>query len=404
MLTAETRARDFPGLDKQSYLNTAAESIPPACVGEALQDYWRDKLHGMKGRDAHFARLEECREIAARMIHRRPSEVSFCSSSAEAYNLLATALKLQPRHEVVVNDLDFPSGATPWLSRDCKVKVWKSRDGALLVEDLLPLLNERTRLAQTSLVSFVNGHRLDWAAFRNAVRSRAPRALISVDVTQALGRVVLDCQDADCLISSTHKWVLGIHGGCIVGIPRKRAEQLTTRAGGWFHLLNAFEADRFERVAPKPGAPSFSVGMPNFAAIYALNAALRYVNAVGVGNIARHADPLVAQLQQGLCELRVRPMTPPQRGGSGIVAFVHPQNAAIHAALERANIHVMHHAGRLRISLHGYNTVYDVERFLKTLKLFLNPTVAAGVRRRITLVPHPSASSRRRRRKVLRSR
>src|SRR2546428_12546093 len=127
MLTANTRARDFPGLEKRIYLNTAAEGIPPTCVHEALDDYWRDKLQGMKGRDAHFARLEACREIAARMIHRRPSEVSFCSCSAEAYNLLATALDLHPRDEVVVNDLDFPSGATPWLANRCRVKVWKSR-------------------------------------------------------------------------------------------------------------------------------------------------------------------------------------------------------------------------------------------------------------------------------------
>lgn len=401
MLTAQTRARDFPGLEKRIYLNTAAEGIPPTCVGEALQDYWRDKLQGMKGRDAHFARFEDCRKIAARMIHRRPAEVSFCSSSAEAYNLLATALNLQPRDEVVVNDLDFPSGATPWLSNRCRVRIWKSRNSALIVEDLLSLLNERTRLAQTSLVSFVNGHRLDWAAFRDAVRSRAPRALISVDVTQALGRVPLDCREADCIISSTHKWVLGIHGGCIVGITKERAAQLTTRAGGWFHLLNAFEADRFERVAPKPGAASFSVGMPNFAAIYALDAGLRYVDAVGVQNIARHADALVRQLQQGLLELGITPMAPPQRRGSGIVAFTHPQNAAIHAALERAKIHVMHSAGRLRISLHGYNTAEDLDQFLKTLRRFLNPTVAADVRRR-TGQERKSASSRRRLQRILR--
>jgi cysteine desulfurase/selenocysteine lyase len=371
MLTTKTRLRDFPGLEKRVYLNTAAEGIPPTCVREALQEYWRDKLQGMKGRDAHFARMEECREIAARMVHRRPAEVSFCSSSAEAYNLLSTTLNLQPRDEVVLNDLDFPSGVTPWLANRCRMKIWKSRNGVLNVEDLLPLLNERTRLSQTSLVSFVNGHRLDWTSFRNVVRSRAPNALISVDVTQALGRVMLDCRDADCLISSTHKWVLGIHGGCIVAIPRKRAGQLTTRAGGWFHLQNAFEADRFERIIFKKGAASFSVGMPNFAAIYALNAALRYMDAVGIENIAHHADPLVRQLQQGLVGLGVPPMSPPQRVGSGIVAFTHPQNAAIHARLERADIHVMHSAGRIRIALHGYNTAQDVDQFLKTLKKIL---------------------------------
>ncbi len=371
MLTESSRARDFPGLAKLTYLNTAAEGIPPTCVGAALQEYFQDKLRGMKGRDGHYARLEKCREIAARMIRRQPGEVSFCSCSAEAYNLLATTLDLQPRDEVVINDLDFPSGATPWLAARCQVKVWKARKGALELEDLQPLLSPRTRLAQTSLVSFVNGHRVDWPGFRTLVRAQAPQALISVDVTQALGRVVLDCTDADCLISSTHKWVLGTHGGCIVGIPKQRAKQLTVRAGGWFNLANAFDADRFDRVAYKVGAASFSAGMPNFAAIYALDAALRYVAAIGVDQIARHADPLVEQLHDGLGRLGVTPMAPYQRHGSGIVAFVHPNNAGVHAALQRAKIHVMHHAGRLRISLHGYNTTQDVERVLKALHKIL---------------------------------
>src|SRR6185436_9853769 len=122
----------------------------------------------------------------------------------------------------------------------------------------------------------------------------APHAIISVDVTQALGRIVLDCAGADIVISSTHKWSLGIHGGCIIGIPAAKAARLTTHAGGWLHLQNAFEADRFQRAVPKTGAASFSVGMPNFVALYALNASLRYLQGVGVAKIAAHADPLVA--------------------------------------------------------------------------------------------------------------
>ena len=51
MLTAATRTRDFPTLAGMTYLNTAAESIPPRCVGEALAQYWEDKQRGMRGRD-----------------------------------------------------------------------------------------------------------------------------------------------------------------------------------------------------------------------------------------------------------------------------------------------------------------------------------------------------------------
>ena len=280
MLTESTRLRDFPTLAGKAYLNTAAESIPPTCVGEAIQAYWHDKLLGMKGRDGHFAQVEACREISARMLGLKTDEVSFCSCSSEAYNLLATALNLTARDEVVVSDLDFPAGATPWLRavNAPAMRVWRAQEGALNTESLAPLLNERTRLVQVSLVSFYNGHRIAWAAFHETVRRLAPNAIVSVDITQALGRVVLDCADADILISSTHKWTLGIHGGCIIGIPARSAERLTTHAGGWYHLRNAFDADRFERAVPKSGAASFSVGMPNFVALYALNASLRYLD------------------------------------------------------------------------------------------------------------------------------
>lgn len=370
MLTEATRLQDFPTLAGMTYLNTAAESIPPRCTGEAIHAYWEDKLKGMKGRDGHFAQVEACREVCGRLLGLDKTEVSFCSCSSEAYNLLASALNLRPIDEVVVNDLDFPAGVTPWLRavETPTVKVWKAVDGVLELDALASLLNERTRLVQVSLVSFYNGHRLLWRIFRDTVRRFAPNAMLAVDVTQALGRVVLDCEGADIIISSTHKWTLGIHGGCIIGIPVDRAAKLTTHAGGWLHLQNAFEPDRFVRAVPKTGAASFSVGMPNFVALYALNASLRYLEGVGIAKIAEHADRLTAHVEEGLRGLGLKLMCPwNPKNASGIVAFQHPNSAEIHATLELENIHVMHHAGRIRVAVHGYNTEADAEKLVKVL-------------------------------------
>jgi selenocysteine lyase/cysteine desulfurase len=370
MLTDSSRLNDFPSLADRTYLNTAAESVPPLCVGEALREYWDDKLKGMRGRDPHFAKVEECREIGARFLGLSPAEVSFCSCSSEAYNLLASALALTEDDEVVVSDLDFPAGATPWLraKQPPIVRLWTADGGELERVNLVALLNGRTRLVQVSLVSFYNGHRIDWKPFVEAVRRLAPNALIAVDLTQALGRIEIDVEDADILISSTHKWALGIHGGCLVGIPRHNAEKLTTHAGGWFHLENAFEADRFERADPKPGAVSFSVGMPNFAALYALNASLRYLDEVGIDAIQAHADPLTSRLHDGLVQVGLQPLCPWRADRpSGIVSFQHARAAEIHESLEHAEVHVMHHAGRLRLAVHGYNTEADVERALEVL-------------------------------------
>ncbi len=370
MLTELTRLRDFPTLSDIAYLNTAAESIPPRCVGEALELYWQDKSRGMRGRDGHFAQVEACRDVSARMLGLQTGEVSFCSCSSEAYNLLASALQLSSHEEVVITDLDFPAGATPWLraAHPPITRLWEAREGVLHGQDLEALLNEDTRLVQVSLVSFYNGHRIAWRPFHETVRRLAPHALISVDVTQALGRIELDSVGADIVISSTHKWTLGIHGGCIIGVSQANAERLTTRAGGWLHLENAFEADRFERAVPKTGAASFSVGMPNFVALYALNASLRYLEQVGIANIATYADPLMARVEAGLTALGITPLCPWQPDNpSGIIAFKHDKSAIIHAALEKEEVHVMHSAGRIRIAVHGYNTAEDVDRLLSVL-------------------------------------
>jgi len=370
MLTDASRATDFAELERMTYLNTAAEGIPPRAVIDALGQYAQDKLLGMDGRKRHEAQWQTAREQTARAFGLSVDEVAICSCSSEAYNLAALALQLRVGDEVVINDLDFPAGATPWLQPTCPatVKVWRSRDGALRVEDLIPLLGPNTRLVSTSLVSFFNGYTIPLPAVAEAVRQHSP-ALLAADVTQALGRIPLDLSDVDLVVSSTHKWILASHGGGLVGVPAGRAGAWTVPAGGWFNLQNAFEADRFERTITKPGAASFAVGMPNYPAIYAINAGLGYVQSVGVSAIDDHARPLVLGCLEELKKLPVELLTPDEPDHiAGILAFRHPDAERIHRGLHEQNIHIMCHAGRLRIAIHGYNTAADVERVLQALR------------------------------------
>ena len=155
MLTAESRRRSFPSLEEITYLNSAAEGIPPLEVRDAFAEYFRDKQLGMDGRERHFAALEETKGLVAELYGLTASEIGICSCSSEAYNLAALALQLRNGDEVVINDLDFPAGATPWLLPTCPatVRVWKARESALRVEDLKALLTPKTRLVTVSQVS-----------------------------------------------------------------------------------------------------------------------------------------------------------------------------------------------------------------------------------------------------------
>lgn len=369
MLTAESRRHSFPQLAEMVYLNTAAEGIPPVAVGEALIQYFHDHQRGMDGRIAHAAQRDAVMALTAQLYGLTPEEIGLCSCSSEAYNLAALALQLQAGDEVIINDLDFPSGATPWLQPTCPatVKVWRSREGALQVEDLIPLLTPRTRLVTASLVSFYNGFMLPLPAVVEAVH-RHSAALLAVDVTQALGRIPLALTGVDLIVSSTHKWILGSHGGGLVGVPTHRSREWTIPAGGWFHLQDAFGADRFDRAVSRPGAASFGVGMPNYPALYAIRAGLDYIQSVGVAAIEAAARPLVHACLEGLQRLPVTLLTPPAHESiAGILAFRHPNFEAIHRQLHDQNIHVMAQAGRVRIAIHGYNTMVDVETLLRGL-------------------------------------
>jgi selenocysteine lyase/cysteine desulfurase len=370
MLTAESRARDFPTLTGRTYLNSAAEGIPPLAVQTALQDYFRDKQLGMDGRKPHAAQWEQVKSLTAEYFGLTADEIGICSCSSEAYNLAALALALKPGDEVVVNDLDFPAGATPWLQPSCAAtpRLWRHRDGALRCEDLVPLLNARTRLVTVSLVSFFNGFRIHLPEVIETVRRHSP-ALVAVDVTQAMGRIPLELAGADLIVSSTHKWILASHGGGLVGVPHARAREWTVPAGGWFNLEDAFGAKRFEKAVSKPGAASFAVGMPNYPAVYAVRAGLEYVRDVGVRAIDTATRPLVLHCLAELRKLPIEMLTPnsPEHV-AGILAFRHAKADELYARLHAANIHVMSHAGRLRVAIHGYNTAADIEHLLRELK------------------------------------
>ena len=370
MLSDSSRQADFPSLAGRSYLNTAAEGIPPATVVRALHQYAEDKLLGMDGRELHQAQREGAKREAASAYGLSADEVGICSSSSEAYNLAAMALQLREGDEVVINDLDFPSGATPWLQDACpaQTRVWRARAGALRVEDLEPLLGPHTRLVTASLVSFFNGYRIDEGELLRSVRAHSP-ALLALDVTQALGRIPLQLAGVDLVVSSTHKWILASHGGGLVGVPAARASEWTVPAGGWFHLQDAFGSGRFDRAVSKPGAASFSVGMPNYAAVYATRAGLAYIHSVGVAAVDRQTRPLVENCLAELKRLPVELLTPDEPEHlAGILAFRHPDAGRLHQELQAAGIHIMSHAGRLRVAIHGYNTTADIERLIRVLR------------------------------------
>ena len=173
-------ARSFPSLAGMAYLNSAAEGFLRSRLATRQRILPRQAARGRtRLAPAMLGRSQGTHRGLLRALGRGDRNLLLFIRGVQPRG---AALRLKEGDEVVVNDLDFPSGATPWLQPSCPAtsRVWRNRAGALRVDDLVPLLNTRTRLVTVSLVSFFNGFRIHLPEVVATVR-KASNALLAVD-------------------------------------------------------------------------------------------------------------------------------------------------------------------------------------------------------------------------------
>jgi cysteine desulfurase / selenocysteine lyase len=353
------------------YLDTSAEGLPVPECEKAVGEYYRAKTQGTPGRREFHAVETETIALAAELLGTSPANVALLSSASEALNVLASSIDWKPQDQVIVSDLEFPSNILPWLrlrQMGVEVVVARSDRGALRWEQIATLISPRTRLISLSLVSYKTGAYLPFVS-KLSEAARRVGAILSIDATQALGRCPVSLEGVDYLISSTFKWLLGPHGLAIVYVSPEFREKLNPAGVGWYSVKNVFTEDRFENYELKDGAGCLSPGMPNFPSIYGLRQSLRFLLQIGVANIHEELKPLVAQLRQGLADLGLNSLTPPEpEYASGIASFASPRAESIGALLEEKGIIVWAGDCRVRASVHLYNNASDVAKFLQVLE------------------------------------
>jgi selenocysteine lyase/cysteine desulfurase len=374
----------FPRAGEVTYLDTAAEGLPAPGVAESFAEYCRDKSQGTPGRKRFHQVEEETRALAARLLGSEPRHVTFLGSASEAFTALAGSIDFRPGDEVIISDLEFPSNVLPWLrlrQSGVQVRLVPARAGALRFEDVAERISSRTRLISLSLVSYKTGAYLPFVP-RLAVEAQRVGAVISIDVTQALGRIPVSLDGIDYLMSSSFKWLLGPHGLGIVYVSPRLRERINPVAIGWYSVPDCFQPDRFENYRLKEGAACLSSGMPNFPSLYALRRALEFVLAAGVERIHDDIRPVVKTIRDGIAEMGLPLLTPASAElASGVVAFEHPDAARIGAELRERNVIVWAGDGRVRASAHLYNDLDDAARYLEALRIVIanEAQVRAGI-------------------------
>lgn len=361
--------QEFFGLENTTWLYTGAESPVHKSVRAAVDAYMDERTLGPRGRAFNARQEEECREKLARLLSVTAVQIALLSNASEAISSVLLSLRLQPGDNIVLNTLEYPSAMLAGLSlgeQDVEVRIAPHNNWMLEAEDLLRLVDDKTRLVATSHVSYLSGTRLNYKKLYETLRTTP--TLLLLDATQSLGVLPVDANFADFTVSSTYKWLLGMHGAGVLAVNPQRTRHLNPPSAGWRSVPDLFSPQRFEKVERYGDARRFELGFPSFATIAALNASVEIILETGIQNIAEYSQSLGTDLLCRLEESGWEVMTPrdeKKRGAS--ISFVCPQGEKLAAALAEKSILCWGGDGRARFSIHGFNDEDDINRAVSTL-------------------------------------
>ena len=300
---------DFPILREKMYgkdlvfLDSAASAQKPRQVIEAMVNAYETGYANVHRGAYRLSALATDSFEAARGKVRKflnaasEKEIIFTRNGTESINLVAATYGrkfLSAGDEVVITHMEHHSNIVPWqLLRDEKDIVLKvapiDDQGNLLMPEFMDLIGERTKMIAITHVSNALGTVVPVHEICQMARERGIATLL--DGCQAVPHLPVDVQDIGCdfYVFSGHK----LYGPSGIGVLYGRSDLLNAMppymGGGEMIKSVTFDKTTFAELPHK-----FEAGTPNIVGAIGLGAAIDYVSAIGMDNIAAEEDELLA--------------------------------------------------------------------------------------------------------------
>jgi len=369
-MNAPLNKQDFIGLENANWLYSGAETPPLKCVADAVQKYFLSRGTGPYGRANNAGKEASLKNNLSRMLNLDAENIAIGANSSEMFFSVIQGLDWKAGDNVVIHTLEFPAGVLPCLQLKklgVEVRVVHHENWRIEPRQLLDQVDNRTRLVISSWVSYLSGARLPYQEIYAALKNT--ETLFIVDVTQALGAFNFDGTQADFVIGSSYKWLLGPHGAGILAVNPARTKNIVPQVVGWRGISDMFSETRFEKFIYHEDARRFETGYPAYPTVWALEASTNYLLNAGVENCSNHilemGGYLIDQLNKNGYEV-MTPQEPDLRAGN--IALVCPRGEEVSEALAAENIYAWGGDNRLRASLHAFVDQQDIDQFLSALK------------------------------------
>ena len=389
--------KDFPILDAKVnghnliYLDNAATSQTPNCVIDSISDYYKN-LNSNIHRGVHFLsqkateKYENTRKkFKVHLNANSTKEIIFTSGTTHSINLVANGFinSLKKGDEIIVSQLEHHSNIVPWQmlceKTGAVMKVIPmNKLGELDLNAYEKLLSNKTKVVFVNHVSNALGtvNPIE----RIIEKAHQHDAKVLIDGAQAVPHFHVDVKelDVDFYVCSAHK-ICGPTGVGILYGKQEILEELPPYQGGG----EMIDEVTFEKTTYADLPNKFEPGTPNIAGVIASGVALDYINDIGLDNIKKYEDELLAYATEKLKEINDVKIYGESDNKTSVISFnigdIHPYD--IGSVIDNLGVAVRtgHHCaqpimdyfkipGTIRVSFCFYNNFEEIDILIDSLK------------------------------------
>ncbi len=397
-LNPEQIRKDFPVLDKQInnrpliYLDNAATTHKPWQVIKRLEHYYVHENSNIH-RGAHYLsqKATEAYEGARVTVQKflqapQPEQIIFTRGTTESINLVASSFCkkfVRPGDEILISAMEHHSNIVPWQiacqENQATLKVIPmNQQGELIMDHADSLLGAKTKLLAITHISNALGTINPVEELISLARQRSIPVLL--DGAQAIPHMPINVQELDCdfYCFSSHK----IYGPMGVGVlygKEEWLEKMPPYQGGGEMIKDV----QFSKTTYNDLPFKFEAGTPNVGDVLGLEAAINYVNQIGLEHIGPYEASLLSYAHEKLSQLPKIRFIGTAKERAAVVSFlfddIHPYDTGV--ILDKLGIAVRtgHHCaqpvmdffgipGTVRISFGLYNTQQEIDTLFEALQ------------------------------------
>ena len=393
MLDVDKIRKDFPMIENNPdlvYLDSAATSLKPQCVIDAVVDFYARHTSNVHRGDYRVAEINDklydgTRNLVAELIHCDKDEVVYTHNVSHSLNQIAFGLKpmLKKGDTVLITYAEHASNVLPWFALQKEIGInieyiETDNEANITIDTFKKAMHEGVKVVSVAEVTNVLGSIQPVKEMCEIAHSYG--AYMIVDGAQSVPHMKVDVKDLDVdfLGFSAHKMCGPSGVGILYGKKKLLDAMEPVFYGGDMNARFNKDGEMLSKDTPV----KFEAGTPNIEGVIGTGAAIQYLLSIGLDNIHEYEKELRAYAIDKLSQLdNIEIINPDNLYGpidfnaKGVFAqdaagFLASKNIAVRSGNHCAKIlhNIIHTDQSIRASLYFYNTKEEIDRFVEACK------------------------------------